>query len=74
MLRLDLVVRENRILNGTELCVPRRLVIQDCGVCVCVHVHLCACMCVRTWGSVFDGLFVLTLRSTRRGRSGTSKA
>ena len=26
--------RENRILNGTELCVPTRLAVQDC-VCVC---------------------------------------
>jgi hypothetical protein len=31
-LRLGLV-RENKILNWTELCVPTRLVIQDC-VCV----------------------------------------
>uniref|UniRef100_A0A673VM71 Myoferlin n=1 Tax=Salmo trutta TaxID=8032 RepID=A0A673VM71_SALTR len=31
-------VRENRILNGTGLCVPTRLVVQDC-VCVC------ACVC-----------------------------
>lgn len=47
-MRLGLVrarVRENRILIGTELCVPTTLVMQDCA-CVSVYVHACVCMCV----------------------------
>ena len=34
-LGLGLGVRENRILNGTKLCVPTRLAVQNC---VCVFV------------------------------------
>jgi hypothetical protein len=34
-----------RFLNGTELCVPTRLVIRDC-VCVWVGARMCVCACV----------------------------
>ena len=37
-------VRENRILNGTELCVPTRLAVQDC-VCVCGSEEVVCILC-----------------------------
>jgi hypothetical protein len=47
VLGLRLGVRENKILNGTEFCVPTRLVIQDC-VCVRTrfHVHILSFFCL----------------------------